>query len=126
MVGHGRWVRGLRGLLAALLGVVHLAAVPCAMALAATSSGQDCEHCGGVSAQAPCMTSADVTAGAQACPAPDLGGVPPRSSTPLLILPATVQVVAAREANAALAEARLAGRHTGDPPLHLRHRNLRI
>jgi hypothetical protein len=126
LVGTGHPVHRLRGLLAALLGVLHLGAVPCAMALAAASSGQDCEHCVGVSSQAPCMSSAEVTTGAQACPAPDRVGAQPRSSTPLLILPVAVPEIDALPANPALAQALRTGRHSGDPPLHLRHRNLRI
>lgn len=110
-------------MLIALLGALHLIAVPCAMA--AVDHVPACGHCAGMTDPEPCLSAGGSMSPEQPGPLADEPRLPPRPSRSWLVVPATLNpaklaVGPGREVAAQT------GRRTGDPPCRLRFGNLRI
>jgi hypothetical protein len=110
----------------AVLGVLHLIAAPCAMAMTAVDAEAPCEHCPPDGDAMPCLTPAADSA------ATDIGPGPGRVRPP--VLPAAVTVISLPVASVATTPARASparriafatGRHSGDPPLSILHQKFR-
>ena len=106
----------------ALLGVLHLIAAPCAMAMTVVDAEAPCEHCPPDGNAMPCLTTAADSAVADMGPGP--GRVrPPVLPAAVTLLPLAVASVATTPARASPARriAFATGRHSGDPPLSILH-----